>query len=53
MTAEELAELDASILRLIHDSGYTDRLDNPETRPEGARPISMMIFGIPAPPPGS
>jgi predicted ArsR family transcriptional regulator len=52
LTADELAELDRRIFEVVEATGYGERTDDPSRRPEGARPLSLIVFGIPLPPPG-
>jgi predicted ArsR family transcriptional regulator len=53
LTPEELADLDRRIFAVIADTGYEDRIDDPATRPPGARAISLMVYGVPLPDPGT
>ena len=53
LTADELADLDRRVWDVIESAGYDARLDDPESRPPDARPISLIVFGIPTPSPGS
>jgi len=45
LTAAELAGLEEDILALI--LRHADRLTDPSRRPEGARPISLVSWGVP------
>jgi hypothetical protein len=53
LTPDELAELDRRVFDVVEESGYGDRLDDPASRPPDARAISLIVFGIPLPPPGT
>jgi hypothetical protein len=53
LTAEELADLDRKVWEVIDAEGYEKRLDDPAARPPDSRPISVIVFGIPTPAPGS
>jgi DNA-binding Lrp family transcriptional regulator len=53
ITPEELADLDRRILAVVTESGYDDRIDDPALRPPGARAISLMVYGVPMPDPGT
>jgi predicted ArsR family transcriptional regulator len=53
LTADELAELDRKIFDVVEATGYADRLDDPSSRPADARAVSLIVFGIPLPPPGA
>jgi hypothetical protein len=52
LTPDELADLDRRIFDVVEATGYADRLDDPDSRPPDARAISLIVFGIPQPPPG-
>lgn len=45
LTADELRELDTALFTLL--SNYRERVDNPATRPEGARPVRMLALAAP------
>jgi predicted ArsR family transcriptional regulator len=47
LTAEELAELGERIVELM--TSYRDRLDNPELRPPGSRPVRIFAAAYPLP----
>jgi DNA-binding transcriptional ArsR family regulator len=53
LTPEELADLDRRIFAVIAETGYEDRTDDPAARPPGARAISLMVYGVPLPDPGT
>jgi DNA-binding transcriptional ArsR family regulator len=53
LTPEELGELDRKVWELVEGFGYGDRLDDPSSRPPDSRAISLVMFAIPTPPPGS
>lgn len=53
LTREEMADLDRRIFEVIDGSGYADRNETPAARPDGARAISLIVFGIPLMAPGS
>jgi predicted ArsR family transcriptional regulator len=53
LTPEELADLDRRIFAVVTEAGYDDRIDDPASRPPGARPISLMVYGVPMPDPGT
>lgn len=47
LTADETAEAMAQMRKLIE--GFKDRRDNPELRPEGARPVRFFLYTSVAP----
>jgi len=53
LTPGELADLDRRIFDVVEETGYADRLDDPSARPDDARAVSLIVFGIPLPPPGA
>jgi DNA-binding transcriptional ArsR family regulator len=53
LTPDELADLDRKMWDVVEAAGYDDRLDDPAARPPESRPISLIMFGIPLPAPGS
>jgi hypothetical protein len=53
LTPDELAALDRQIFDVVEEAGHADRLDDPTSRPPDSRAISLIVFGVPAPPPGS
>jgi predicted ArsR family transcriptional regulator len=53
LTAEELADLDRRIFDVVEATGYAERTADPTRRPPDARAISLIVFGIPAQPPGA
>ncbi|GHJ50193.1 transcriptional regulator [Catellatospora sp. TT07R-123] len=46
LTVEELAELNTVMTELM--SRHLDRIADPATRPEGARPVRLIAWGIPS-----
>jgi predicted ArsR family transcriptional regulator len=52
LTPDELAELDRRIFEVVDSTGYEERTDDPSRRPEDARAISLVVFGVPLPPAG-
>jgi DNA-binding transcriptional ArsR family regulator len=46
VTPDELREIDAKVLALLRT--YHDRIEDPSKRPEGSRPIEVLLFAHPA-----
>jgi DNA-binding transcriptional ArsR family regulator len=46
LTPDELRELDAQVLALLRT--HRDRIADPSKRPEGAKPIEVLLFAHPA-----